>query len=195
MALEATKEMCFLCFETLESATTNCPLKLVSSRLVSDEDHRACPMFVTWNLSGRLRGCIGCFDDLPLWKGLQEYAISAGMKDYRFGAIASAELHDLSVTVSLLHSFENCTNPTDWEIGVHGIRLFVDGRRSTYLPEVAKEQRWGQAEALRHLAAKGGFPGEYGADALARSKVIRYQSSKISATWDEYQAFIKTCRG
>jgi uncharacterized protein (TIGR00296 family) len=192
MALQATKVMCFLCFEALQNETTKSKTSKVAERVIVPGDATQCPMFVTWKLNGSLRGCIGCFDDLPLWDGLQEYAVTAGTKDHRFSPISARELPQLSCAVSLLHSFEECANATDWEVGVHGIRLFVDGRRSTYLPEVAADQSWSKFETLKHLAAKGGFPGQYDEAAMARSTVKRYQSSKIAATWDEYQAFVQS---
>jgi hypothetical protein len=46
-------------------------------------------------------------------------------------------------------------------------------------------------ETLQHLAAKGKFQGVYDEAALKRSKVIRYQSSKCSASWAEYQDFVR----
>ena len=131
------------------------------------------------------------FDPLKLWKGLAEYAVIAGMHDHRFSPIAKPELPGLTVAVSLLHSFEDCADAFDWEVGKHGIRLFVDGHRSTFLPEVAAERAWSKQETLQHLARKGGFAGKFDAAAAARAKVVRYQSSKISATWEEYQNFIK----
>jgi uncharacterized protein (TIGR00296 family) len=193
MEIAATKEMCFLCFETVENAATKNSSKVVSSRVIITEDSRAFPLFVTWELSGELRGCIGSFQPLPLWSGLQEYAIKSSMKDPRFSPISSKELSNLSVTVSLLHSFEDCATPTDWEVGRHGIRLLLHGRRSTFLPEVAEEENWTKEETLIHLARKGGFFGQYDADAIARSTVSRYQSSKISAPWEEYQQFLHKC--
>jgi AMMECR1 domain-containing protein len=92
----------------------------------------------------------------------------------------------------LLHSFEPAENALDWEIGVHGIRLFVDGCSSTFLPEVAKERNCTKEETLAELAKKGGFRGTYEQAAVERSRVQRYQSAKCVATWDEYQQFIQT---
>jgi uncharacterized protein (TIGR00296 family) len=191
MALCATKEMCFLCFEALENATARSPSAKVASRVIPASDPTECPLFVTWKRGGHLRGCIGCFDALPLWDGLREYAVTAGTKDGRFAPITEPELPALACAVSLLHSFEECASATDWDVGAHGIRLFVDGRRATYLPEVAADRGWTKEEALTHLAAKARFAGAYDEAAMARSRVVRYKSSKQAATWEEYQAFLR----
>jgi uncharacterized protein (TIGR00296 family) len=192
MALTATKEMCFLCFESLENEVNQSKLNKVSSSIIPSGDSTACPLFVTWKINGSLRGCIGCFDSLPLWSGLQEYAITAGTSDHRFEPISTPEIPHLTCAVSLLHSFEDCRDALDWEVGTHGIRLFIDNRRATYLPEVAADRGWSKEEALKHLARKGGFTKAYGAAEIQRSQVIRYQSSKISASWSEYQQFIQS---
>jgi uncharacterized protein (TIGR00296 family) len=191
MALCATKEMCFLCFETLENATKRSASTKAASRVIPASDPTECPLFVTWKRNGSLRGCIGCFDARPLWDGLREYAVTAAMKDGRFNPIDKSELPSLTCAVSLLHSFEDCASATDWEVGLHGIRLFIDGRRATYLPEVAADRGWSKVEALEHLAAKAKFTGVYDDAAVKRSKVIRYQSSKTAATWAEYQDFVQ----
>ena len=192
-AATATKEMCFFCFETLENAVTKGNTHVVSEKVVRPDDPTECALFVTYKVTkdDSLRGCIGCFDPLKLWKGLAEYAVIAGMHDHRFSPIAKPELPGLTVAVSLLHSFEDCADAFDWEVGKHGIRLFVDGHRSTFLPEVAAERAWSKQETLQYLARKGGFAGKFDAAAAARAKVVRYQSSKISATWEEYQNFVK----
>lgn len=57
------------------------------------------------------------------------------------------------------------------------------------MPHVAQERKWSKMEALAHLAKKGGYTKKFDEEALKRSKVERYQASRESATWDEYQAY------
>lgn len=189
--MKATKEMCFLCFETLENGCLKTSKKIVANSVIPPNDTTKCPMFVTWKMDGGLRGCIGIFNEIPLWSGLQEYAITAGMKDWRFPAITANELTQLECGISLLHSFEDAKDVLDWEVGVHGIRLFIDGHSSTYLPEVAPEQGWDKEKTLKQLAKKGGFSGTFDKAAMGRAKLQRYQSSKIKASWAEYQEYVK----
>lgn len=184
--MEATKLMCFVCFEALENKVCGTKKDKFISQIPAG-DTRECPMFVTWKKSGSLRGCIGIFKEIPLWDGLQEYAVVSGTQDRRFSPIKPDELPKLDCGISLLHSFEPGNDALDWEIGKHGIRLFIDGYSATYLPEVAKEQGWTKEEALESLARKAGFPRKFDAEALKRSRIERYQSAKLHATWDEYQ--------
>jgi uncharacterized protein (TIGR00296 family) len=190
--MEAKKDFCFLCFEALANKVGKTQQSKVSSLVVNPSDATKCPMFVTWKKQGKLRGCIGCFDPLPLYSGLQQYAVVAGTQDHRFSPIPESELPSLECGISLLHSFEPANNALDWEIGVHGIRLFIDGRSATFLPEVAKEWKWSKGETLIELAQKAGFTKKYDQAAIDRSRVERYQSAKCVATWAEYQDYIQS---
>ncbi len=84
-------------------------------------------LFVTWNIqsshsdSTRLRGCIGTLEPRQLHTALKDYALTAALRDSRFPAIESRELHRLSCKVSLLSCFERAESWQDWDIGVHGI--------------------------------------------------------------------------
>lgn len=69
----------------------------------------------------------------------------SAVKDSRFSPISREELTKLHVSVSILRHFEDGADYTDWEVGVHGIRIEFHNekgnkRTATYLPEVATEQ-------------------------------------------------------
>ncbi|OHT07572.1 hypothetical protein TRFO_05224 [Tritrichomonas foetus] len=185
----ATKELCYLCFEALENEVLNQKSTKVSSRVVQ-QSNVAFPMFVTWKIGDALRGCIGNFKPLPLYSGLQEYALISALKDFRFDPVTAREIPKLNVGISLLHTFEDAQNALDWEVGKHGIRLFIDGMSATFLPEVASEQGWTKEETLQHLARKAGMYKPFDSAALARAKVERYQSSKCKVTYDEYKQYL-----
>jgi uncharacterized protein (TIGR00296 family) len=188
--MEATKELCFLCFEALCNHLAGSKHTTVSDRVIDPSNKTQCPLFVTWTKQGKLRGCIGNFSALPLYSGLQEYAVMSGTRDRRFPAIVASELPSLECGISLLHSFEPGGDALDWEIGVHGIRLFIDGLSATFLPEVAREWKWTKEQTLVELAQKAGLRTKFDADARKRSTISRYQSAKCAANWEEYQQFI-----
>jgi uncharacterized protein (TIGR00296 family) len=190
--MQATKELCFLCFEALCNGVTGAKATKVSQLVVNESDTTQCPMFVTWKKKGKLRGCIGDFKPQPLYTGLQKYAVISGTRDHRFEPIAESELSSLECGVSLLHTFEPGQNALDWQIGVHGIRLFIDGRSATFLPEVAPDLKWNKHKTLVELAQKAGFRAEFDAAARDRATLERYQSAKCVAKWKEYQQFIRS---
>ncbi|KAJ3484352.1 hypothetical protein NLI96_g5700 [Meripilus lineatus] len=115
-------EHCFHAFDTLYCALTD---KRPIPPQFPDDKY---PLFVTWNTrssrpgrSPRLRGCIGCFEALPLHEGLAEYAIISAFRDSRFRKIEEWELNSLECGISLLTDFEDADSYLDWTIGVHGI--------------------------------------------------------------------------
>ncbi|EFA83612.1 DUF51 family protein [Heterostelium album PN500] len=158
------------------------------------------PLFVTWNIDKygngdkELRGCIGTFSPIPLVKGLNEYALTSAFKDTRFKPIPEKDLPKLHCAISLLVNFEQAKDCWDWEVGKHGILIdFKDSRnqshRGTYLPEVMPEQEWSQREALESLIKKAGYYGKVDDHLFQSIKLTRYQSSKISLSYNQYLQF------
>jgi uncharacterized protein (TIGR00296 family) len=156
------------------------------------------PLFVTWKKKHhtgewRLRGCIGTFSAKELHSGIKEYAKMSAFQDTRFSPIKSIEVPLLRCDVSLLTNFEPAASVTDWEVGKHGITIdFTDPLThreygATYLPEVASEQGWDVETTLTELIHKSGYRGNINSSLMSRIKVTRYQSSKSSCTYQQYQ--------
>ena len=99
--------------------------------------------FVTLNIHGRLRGCIGSFEARgPLLQDVARNAYSAAFMDYRFSPVSEADLPDLEVHISILTPLEPLPveNRDDLlrslEPGVDGLLLEDPPHRSTFLPQV-----------------------------------------------------------
>jgi len=158
------------------------------------------PLFVTWNTvygsSTRLRGCIGTFEARELGDGLRSYALTSAFHDTRFEEkIALNELPVLECGVTLLSNFETVPDPMAWEIGVHGLRIsFKDNNSrkgvcgSTYLPDVAKEQRWNKEKTLTSLMQKAGWSGRAEQwRSVEFLEVVRYQGRQIKLRYPEWK--------
>lgn len=191
----AHRQMCEYCFEVLIKTLEGRKEDIERPRFTNDEF----PLFVTWNKQSnrdpgtyRLRGCIGTFLASPLRKTLKRYALTSALEDHRFAPVALNECSRLQCTVSLLVQFERASDPFDWEIGKHGIRIFFehpDGGRqysATYLPDVCADQGWTKHECLDSLIRKAGYRGKITQRLLQRLELERYQSSKFTLTYDEY---------
>ncbi|KAF6801046.1 ammecr1 family protein [Colletotrichum sojae] len=162
-----------------------------------DDDITESPLFVTWNTvsprSGHrsLRGCIGTFEPQDLEDGLSSYALTSALHDMRFPPVEASELPSLEVGVTLLTDFEDCDDPMDWTLGVHGLRIsfFYHGKRygATYLPDVAVEQEWTKEETLVSLMRKAGWMGRKDRWQDVELKVVRYQGKKEALEYDEYK--------
>ncbi|KAK2763747.1 hypothetical protein FQN54_009363 [Arachnomyces sp. PD_36] len=176
------------------------------------------PLFVTWNTLSRhghksLRGCIGTFDGQELEEGLKSYALTSAFEDTRFYPIPASLVPSLSCSLTLLSTFEPCSDALDWDLGTHGLRIsFIHRNRrygATYLPDVAVEQGWTKEETLESLMRKAGWDGSSGGmarkllrgggsssgathsgkpwETVTDFKVVRYQGLKSSANYAEWQ--------
>lgn len=183
----ATKEHCFLCFDSLEAHLSNKGQEAPPPPLNSGKN----ALFVTWKKFGNLRGCIGTLDPVPFPQGLHEFAIKSGVNDSRFPKITLTEIQQLTACVSLLIEFESGFRWDDWQIGVHGIVLTFSSPamrsyRAVFLPEVAPEQNWTKLECITALVKKTGFTGAVDAALLEDVQIERFLSSKNEATYREW---------
>ncbi|KAF9884060.1 hypothetical protein FE257_002346 [Aspergillus nanangensis] len=163
-------------------------------------DQQQYPLFVTWNTLSKhghksLRGCIGTFEAQDLSTGLKDYALTSAFDDSRFSPIPASLLPSLSCSLTLLGTFEPCTNAMDWILGVHGIRIsFIHrGRRygATYLPDVAVEQGWTKEETVKSLMSKAGWEGatESAARRFLRGSASASSNSTSNKPWEQVSDF------
>ncbi len=117
--------------------------------------------FVTIKQKGQLRGCIGNFvSDQPLFKLVQEMAVSAATRDPRFYPMKTHDLDDFEIDISVLSPLEKAASIEDIKVGTHGIFIVKDSYRGVLLPQVATEYGWDRDEFLRHTCIKAGLPEE-----------------------------------
>ena len=99
--------------------------------------------FVTLNIDGRLRGCIGEILPLrPLVKAVAGRALDAAFHDPRFYPLHEEELGRVTIEISALTPPHPVNSWRDIEIGRHGILLRKGDAGAVFLPQVAPEQGW-----------------------------------------------------
>jgi uncharacterized protein (TIGR00296 family) len=118
-------------------------------------------------------------------------ATSSAFEDHRFDEISLRELPHLGCGVTLLTNFESITDPMDWTIGTHGLRIsFTDRHRrfgSTYLPDIAREQGWTKEETMISLMRKAGWSGRTSDWRNVKDlNVVRYQGHRQELVYKEY---------
>ncbi|HLG18779.1 MAG TPA: AmmeMemoRadiSam system protein A [Bdellovibrionota bacterium] len=99
--------------------------------------------FVTIMHNGELRGCIGSIEARrSLGEDVEENAVAAALKDYRFPPLEPDELDGTEIEVSLLSPLTELTFSNEEEAiaqlrpGIDGV-VFKDNHvRSTFLPQV-----------------------------------------------------------
>lgn len=139
-------------------------------------------VFVTLEMGGRLRGCIGSFEaNRPLVEDVAHNAYSAAFMDYRFPPVSEQELRDLDVHLSLLTPLAPLPVVSREDLleklrpGVDGLLLEDPPHRSTFLPQVW-EALPDPEDFLAELLQKAGLPRDHWSDTLQFS---RYRVEEI----------------
>lgn len=96
--------------------------------------------FVTLHTAstGQLRGCIGTIQPMEdsIVEEVINNAISAATQDPRFPPVSPAELHDLTIEVSVLHQPEPIESIDDLDPAVYGVIVQQGWRRGLLLPDI-----------------------------------------------------------
>jgi len=109
--------------------------------------------FVTLKKDGQLRGCIGRFEATgALYEVVQQLAISSSTQDSRFPPVASEEIDELEIEISVLTPLQRIYSLDDFQLGKHGIYIKKGFSSGTFLPQVAHETGWTTEEFLGHCA-------------------------------------------
>jgi AmmeMemoRadiSam system protein A len=139
--------------------------------------------FVTLEISGQLRGCIGMLEAVqPLVEDIAKNAFLAAFRDHRFSPVSEAEFPKLDIHISILSPSEPIVFTSEKDLirqlrpHVDGLIMQEGGRRGTFLPSV-----WDSlpdpGQFLHQLKLKSGLPNHYWSDTL---QVFRYHCEIIS---------------
>ncbi len=135
--------------------------------------------FVSIYIDGQLRGCIGTFaGKTPLWRTVQEMAISAATKDPRFNPLSTDELDRVKCEISVLTRPQPVSSIEEIQVGRDGLILEHGWFRGVLLPQVAVEYGWDREEFLAHTAMKAGLPPTAWRD--PQTRLYRFQAVVFS---------------
>jgi len=113
--------------------------------------------FVTLRWEGKLRGCIGQPDAAHgLAETVVQCAITAALRDPRFGPLQAEEIDGLEIEISVISELRPAT-PDEIELGTHGIVVTGGGTRGLLLPQVALEHNWSLIQFLEATCRKAGL--------------------------------------
>jgi AmmeMemoRadiSam system protein A len=139
--------------------------------------------FVTLNLSGNLRGCIGSLEaHQPLVLDVSSNAHSAAFRDPRFSPVSARDLPQLDIHISVLTPASPMTFRSEAHLieqlqpGVDGLILSLGTQRGTFLPSVW-ESLPDARDFLQQLKRKAGLPADFWSDDV---RVDRYSTVSVS---------------
>lgn len=132
--------------------------------------------FVTLNIKGQLRGCIGYIKPVvPLYKAVMEMTVAASSKDMRFRPVTMGELKDITIEISVLTPLKLINSVNEIQVGTHGLYIVHGFNSGLLLPQVATHYHWGREEFLRHTCSKAGLPADAWKDKEARIYIFSAQ--------------------
>jgi AmmeMemoRadiSam system protein B/AmmeMemoRadiSam system protein A len=109
--------------------------------------------FVSLYMNNRLRGCIGTFEqEKPLYMVIQEMTAASALNDKRFVPVQTPELNYIKIEISVLSPLHKISDPSELEIGTHGIYIKKGDKTGTYLPQVAEDRNWTSEEFISHCS-------------------------------------------
>jgi len=117
-------------------------------------------LFVTLEVYGKLRGCIGVIEPREtLRESIIHCAQSAAFRDPRFPPLRSEELPGLEIEISILSELFPIALH-EIQIGKHGLLIATENHRGLLLPQVATEHKLSREEFLEDTCHKAGLPRE-----------------------------------
>jgi len=138
--------------------------------------------FVTLQINGQLRGCIGSLEaHRPLIEDIADNAYAAAFRDPRFSPVSDRELTELDISISILTKPIAMSFDSEQDLlaqiqpGIDGLILASAGRRGTYLPSVWESLHTPE-DFFNSLKTKAGLPADYWADDI---EVWRYQTEAL----------------
>jgi AmmeMemoRadiSam system protein A len=114
--------------------------------------------FVTLEVQGQLRGCIGHIEPVyPLVRTVAEMAREAALSDPRFRRVTAEEEPEITLEISVMSPVTPVPDLEQIEVGRHGLVVEQGNRRGLLLPQVAPEYGWSREEFLQHTCMKAGL--------------------------------------
>lgn len=138
--------------------------------------------FVTLNVDGRLRGCIGQFtSDNPLYEVVNQMAVASAFQDTRFLPLSQDEFNRIRIEISVLGPLKKINNISEIVLGKHGIYITKGQRAGTILPQVATGNHWTLEQFLGYTSrdkAGLGWDGWKSADIYIYEAVVLEEPEK-----------------
>ena len=94
----------------------------------------------------------------PLWETVRKMAVEAAVGDPRFCAIAADELDEIDIEISVLTPLLRISDPSEIEIGKHGLLIRKGFASGLLFPQVATEHNLDREQFLKLTCRKAGLP-------------------------------------
>ena len=174
---EQRQQLLDIAYDSIQSGLSNgCALSVDLSKM-DDALKTKRATFVTLNIHGQLRGCIGMLKPVrPLAEDVAHNAFAAAFSDPRFPPLDAHELEQLDIHISILGTPEKMSFESEDDL-IKQLRPNIDGlimeeghHCGTFLPSVW-ESLQDPREFINHLKLKSGLPQNYWSESI---RIQRY---------------------
>jgi AmmeMemoRadiSam system protein B/AmmeMemoRadiSam system protein A len=140
---EEKKQLFKIVKNSIQAKLNGDKMPLLEENAFTDDLKQPMGAFVTLKIGGALRGCIGRFiSSEPLYKVVQESAISSAFEDPRFDPLTKDEYKKTDIEITVLGPLKKINNINEIVLGKHGIYIRKGSNSGTMLPQVATENGW-----------------------------------------------------
>jgi AmmeMemoRadiSam system protein B/AmmeMemoRadiSam system protein A len=137
------KELFKIVRNSIQSKLSDNKKFVLDEKSVTENLKKPMGAFVTLKIDGTLKGCIGRFvSSEPLFKVVQESAISSAFEDPRFSPLSKDEYKKTDIEITVLGPLKKINNINEIVLGKHGIYIKKGSNSGTMLPQVAIENGW-----------------------------------------------------
>lgn len=139
--------------ESIRSFLDKDKLPVIDESKISPELKQELGAFVTLNINGELRGCIGRFmPSDPLYETMRLMALESAFNDSRFNPLSREEFEKISIEISVLSPLKKIDDINEIILGHHGVYIKKGVRSGTFLPQVAHKRNWTITDFLGHIS-------------------------------------------
>ncbi len=157
LSIEEKEQLRQLAFQVIRNRCLGTPMPEIAVESPRLKELGAA--FVCIHKGPELRGCIGMIEArTPLWETVKKMAAEAAFGDTRFCALASEELDNIQIEISVLTPMRRIKDVSEIEIGKHGLLIRKGFQTGILLPQVATEHNWNREEFLDWTCRKSGLP-------------------------------------
>jgi AmmeMemoRadiSam system protein A len=147
------KQLFTIAKNSIQSKLYGKKASVIDEKSVTENLKKPFGAFVTLKINGNLRGCIGRFiSSEPLYKVVQESAISSAFEDPRFSELTKDEYKKTDIEITVLGPLKKISNISEIVLGKHGIYIKKGFNAGTMLPQVATENGWTVEEFLGYTS-------------------------------------------
>jgi AmmeMemoRadiSam system protein B/AmmeMemoRadiSam system protein A len=150
---EEKRQLFTIAKNSIQSMLLDNKKSVIDEKSVPEKLKKQYGAFVTLKINGELRGCIGRFiSSEPLYKVVQESAISSAFEDPRFGALTRDEYKKTTIEITVLGPLKRIHDKNEIVLGRDGIYIVKGHSAGTMLPQVATENGWTVEEFLGYTS-------------------------------------------